>query len=139
VVGQYTLWFTHALCEGVPEAKSDNVRPSVELQQAMLDRLWPAMRRVSAGLPEPEHYQGDLGPPCPIPDELTFSTEQLAAIAEGLRGEIVRLRQELGRIHARPHEVLSVRKMVAAAFRRTLDRLRQQGGIVHGRRRAQGR
>lgn len=139
VVGMYTHFLTRALCERLPEFRADDVRPSVELQQATLDRLWPAMRRVNARLPESERYQGDLGPACPIPDEATFSADQIAAIAEGLGGEIVRLRREIGRIHARPHEVLSIRKMVTAAFRRSFDRLRPQGGFVNRGPQAQGR
>ncbi len=99
ILGPSGALFGHRMVYTLPELRGRTLTPSLTAQEAVLSRLGPVIERVNARLPESERYAEDrVGAP---PETFEFTPEQLAAMADCLGGEILRLR---GRKQARPGE-----------------------------------
>lgn len=82
------------LCERLPDIESDEICPSLEVQEEAWTRLLPAIERVNARLPEEHRYRRDLREPTTPLDSFCFSEVQLRVIAEGLGAEVKRQRAD---------------------------------------------
>lgn len=75
-----------ALCNGCPDIRADDMRPPLEEQEALWDRLSDDIAAVNARIPPAAHYsrERDIRPTRDtIPDGVfTFTAEQLDVIAE---------------------------------------------------------
>lgn len=124
VLGQSGRLLADPLCERLPEIEADDLRPSLDVQEATWERLRPVIERINARLPEEHRYQADLRTPA-AEAASTFSEDQLRVMAESLGGEIARLREQLetarGRsqaILADPAAYLGIRRLGWALIRR---------------------
>lgn len=92
-IGRAGRILSDALCAGLPEQPPDYVYPDPACQQAMCDRLAPALARVNARLPEAQRYRCDITPLSENADAnaLSFSPEQIEVIGAALGSEICRL------------------------------------------------
>lgn len=96
-IGRAGRILSDALCVGLPELPPDRIYPDSVCQNAMCDRLAPALDRVNERLPEIERYRHDIVPTRGSAGETTFAfdPEQVELIGAALGGEIRRLREAL--------------------------------------------
>jgi tetratricopeptide (TPR) repeat protein len=75
--------FADALCEQLPEVAAELVYPPVAVQEAMLERLGPALEHVNAHVPADQRYDtAPVVPAAPETGDYSFDAVQLATIAE---------------------------------------------------------
>jgi len=83
------------LCKRLPDVETDDLRPSLAVQEETWARLLPAIERVNAHLPEGQRYRCDVKPPLDLDGEQRLGEHQLRVIAEEVGGEIRRLREKV--------------------------------------------
>lgn len=79
--------FSDRLCTELPDVPPDDMRPSIEEQQALWDRLADTISRVNARIPTEARYmhERDVKPPKFSGDDpLYFTEDQLRILAEAL-------------------------------------------------------
>ena len=85
------------LCEGLPEMRADEVRPSLAAQERLWARLSPVIERVNDALDPAHRYRRDVDAVEPTaPDSLALTPDQLRIAVASLGAEIARLRMRLG-------------------------------------------
>jgi len=114
ILGRNCSFYIKAINERLPELNVVDIRPALEVQRQLIARLRPAMDRVNEQIPPDARYQPDLSEPNPFGDEYAFTSAQVKVIAEGLGGEILRLRNSRDRAAAD----LSIRDLANALLRR---------------------
>jgi hypothetical protein len=122
-MGADAQFLADAVCERLPELQADLMLPAPEVQEAMLERVAPAMAQVDRRLPEAHRYRRDLRPPGAAREAFSFTSEQIALIAE----EMVRPRLALRAIRRDPAAHFGARALLRAALRRAARRLRRGG------------
>lgn len=89
-MGPPAFFLSDALCHGLPGIRSERAFPAVEVQQAMLDRLAPAIDAVNAAAPPGEGYERDITEPADHGEMLTISRAQLDLIGHTLGYRLVK-------------------------------------------------
>lgn len=84
-----------AWCNDSPEIPSETVFPAPEVQQAMLDRLRPAIMAVDSMVDPSEAYGVDIRPAANSADTFAFSAGQIAAIGDVLGARMQDLSAQL--------------------------------------------
>lgn len=87
-LGKSASFLSDALCNNLPDTKTDKVYPCEDVQSAMLARLKPDMDKVDEVLSDAEAYGRELRPVGPTPDIFGFDTDQTFLIASLLGAEI---------------------------------------------------
>jgi len=123
--GGYFRGFTNSLCQRLPHIEADQVRPSLAVQRAALERINPAIERVNARIPETEHYCPDLRESKSDPEVFTLTPEQIDVIGETLGGEISALRSAVARERASP--CARARRFARSAVLRLRGKARNRG------------
>lgn len=93
-LGKAGVILSDALCEGMPDRVATMPLPQRQLQDAMWQRLGPAMAEVNALVPEEERYRSDVRNPSAASPP-TLDAAQIDVIADALGAEIRRLRLRL--------------------------------------------
>jgi len=94
VLGSDAKALALALCDELPYVKSEEMHPSLAVQEQLRQAILPAMEAVNKVVEPQHHYQCDLGHPVlHTTDGHTFSEKQLAVIARVLGREIARSKQ----------------------------------------------
>ena len=81
------------LCEKLHDVDPDDIRPSVEVQQACWDRLQPPIRVVNAALPADHHYRFDVKEPPSDEGNLEFTPEQVKVFVTSICERMRRMRE----------------------------------------------
>lgn len=80
------------LCEKLDDIQPDDIRPSLEVQQALWDRLRSPIQTVNAALPETHKYQFDVKESLANDEVLEFTSEQIKVFAESICKQMNRMR-----------------------------------------------
>ena len=84
------------LCEGLPEMRADEVRPSLAAQERLWARLETVIGRINDRLNPAHRYRRDVdAEEPPAPASLGLTPDQLRIAAASLGAEIARLRMRL--------------------------------------------
>lgn len=90
------LMLAGPLCEQLPEIRADETRPSLEAQEALWERLSPAIEIVNAHVDPAHRYRRDVDAgETEGARALSMSPDQLRLIGSVLGAEIARLRIQL--------------------------------------------
>lgn len=90
-LGKAGVLLSDALCERLPDLRPSELRPSRASQQALWQRLGPAMARVDARVAAPERYHYDVRDG--DDDAAVLGAEQIEVVADAMGREIARLRR----------------------------------------------
>ena len=88
VLGKSGMLLSDKLCHKLPDIKPDNMVPSVEVQNALLERLRPAMEYINSRIDKRQQYRYTLLPETVNSDSLVFSKQQLQVVIESLAHKI---------------------------------------------------
>lgn len=109
------------LCHQLPNVAVAELRPGVELQQRVCDRLAPAMREVDLVVGQAQSYQRDIAPGAAVDDAaLALSREQIGVIADGLSSDIRRLDERIAELEQAYAELSEVHAFLVERWERTL-------------------
>lgn len=93
ILGESGDVLADALCELLPDVKSDEVRPSLAAQRKLWARIEPVVTRINARIGEENAYRCDVDSDEPPQEErFSFTRRQIDVMAHALGAEIARLR-----------------------------------------------
>lgn len=123
VLGANCSFFIKAINEWLPELNVQETRPPLDVQRQLIARLQPAMDSVNARIGAEAHYQPDFSEPNPLAERFEFTSAQIGVVAEGLGGEILRLRKSRDKAAAE----LSARELATALLKRVRNGVVRSG------------